>query len=82
MAAIGAGPAASAADMPALVGALERLVEAYIELAMVGVDTLWLACVWLRPAFFVSGCIAPPALRWVVEGEEEEGACAAGLGKQ
>lgn len=32
----GPGPAASAADMPCLVGALERLVEAYIELAMVG----------------------------------------------
>lgn len=32
----GAGPAASASDMPALIGALERLVEAYIELAMVG----------------------------------------------
>lgn len=32
----GAGPAASAENMPYFVAALERLVEAYIELAMVG----------------------------------------------
>ena len=47
----GPGPAASAADMPALVPALERLVEAYIELAMVSarfkvfvIATRWLLC--------------------------------------
>lgn len=33
----GPGPVASAADIPSLVGALERLVEAYIKLAMVGI---------------------------------------------
>lgn len=69
VAATGAGPAASAADMPALVGASERLVEAYIELAMVGVMALRLARFWLRLPVFASACIASVVRR--VEGEEE-----------
>lgn len=71
MVATGAGPAASAADMPALVGASERLVEAYIELAMVGLMALRLARFWLRLPFFVFvfACIAPVMRR--VEGEEK-----------
>ena len=61
VAAMGDGPAASAADMPALVGALERLVEAYIELAMVGVDTFGLACFRLRLPFLFLGVSRLPS---------------------
>lgn len=58
VAAVGAGPAASAADMHALVGALERLVEAYIELAMVGVDRFRLSFFgFVRPFFSCLGCV-------------------------
>ena len=61
VAAIGAGPAASAADMSALVGALERLVDAYIELAMVGVDIFCFAGTYIgRVRRFRSACIASP----------------------
>lgn len=44
--AAGPGPAASIENMPHLVGALERLVEAYIELAMVSLFACSLARVF------------------------------------